>query len=77
MQLPDVNGIKTIAMLKQNSKTARIPVVACTLLMSAVLEKRASEVGISTFLIKPVSPQTLKETIVKYTNRVPNREVQL
>lgn len=77
MQLPDVDGIKTTAMLKQNSKTSHIPVVACTVLMSAILEKKASKVGISTFLIKPVSPQALKETIEEYTNWVPTRKVQL
>jgi CheY-like chemotaxis protein len=77
MQLPDVDGIKTTAMLKQNSKTSHIPVVACTVLMSAILEKKASQVGISTFLIKPIAPQTLKETIEEYTNRIPTREVQL
>ena len=76
MQLPDVDGIKTTALLKQNSKTSHIPVVACTVLMSATLEKKASKVGISTFLIKPLSPQTLRETIEEYTNRVPTREVQ-
>jgi two-component system cell cycle response regulator DivK len=76
MQLPDVDGVQTTAMLKHNSKTSRIPVVACTALMSAMLEKKASQVGISTFLIKPVAPLTLQETIEEYTNRVPTHEVQ-
>ena len=56
MQLPDIDGVETTAMLKQNSKTSRIPVVACTALMSAMLEKKASKVGISTFLIKTSRP---------------------
>jgi CheY-like chemotaxis protein len=68
MQLPDVDGVNTTAMLKQNPKTSHIPVVACTALMSALLEKKASKVGIATYLIKPVSLQILKETIEEYTH---------
>ena len=73
VQLPDVNGTATTAMLKQNPKTSRIPVVALTGWMSALLEEKASKVGIATYLIKPVSPQMLKETIEEYTSRSPTR----
>ena len=62
----DADGIKTTAILKQNPKTSRIPVVAVTAWMSALSEERASRVGIVSYLIKPVSPQTLKETIEEY-----------
>jgi two-component system, cell cycle response regulator DivK len=68
MQLPDVDGVNTTAMLKQNPKTSRIPVVALTAWMSALGEEKASKVGIATYLIKPVSLQMLKETIEEYTN---------
>ena len=63
----DADGIKTTAILKQNPKTSGIPVVAVTAWMSALSEERASRVGIVSYLIKPVSPQTLKETIREYT----------
>ena len=69
LDLPDVDGIKTTAALKQNPKTSRIPVVALTAWMSALWEERASKVGIATYLIKPVSLQMLKETIEEYTNQ--------
>jgi two-component system, cell cycle response regulator DivK len=69
MQLPDVDGVKTTAMLKQNPKTSHIPVVALTAWMSAPWEERASKVGITTYLIKPISLKRLKETIKEYTNR--------
>jgi CheY-like chemotaxis protein len=52
MQLPDVDGVKTTAMLKQNPKTSHIPVVACTAWMSALLEEKASKVGIANLLDK-------------------------
>jgi response regulator of citrate/malate metabolism len=60
-------------MLKQNQKTARIPVVALTAGMSALGEEKGVKVGIATYLIKPVSLQTLKKTIEEYTNGSLNR----
>jgi CheY-like chemotaxis protein len=68
VQLPDVDGVQTTAMLKQNPKTSHIPVVALTASLSALWEEKASKVGIATYLIKPVSLQMLKETIEDYTN---------
>ena len=67
MQLPDVDGVKTTAMLKQNPKTSRIAVVALTAWMSTLWQEKAERVGITTYLLKPVSPQTLKQTIEEYT----------
>jgi CheY-like chemotaxis protein len=69
LDLPDADGIKTTAILKKNPKTSHIPVVAVTAWISALWEEKALKVGIATYLIKPVSPQTLKETIEEYTKR--------
>src|SRR4249920_2135301 len=78
LDLPDTDGIKTTAILKKNPKTSHIPVVAVTAWMSALSEEKAGKVGIVTYLIKPVSPQTLKETIEEYTNRSLTRgEIQI
>jgi len=78
LDLPDADGIKTTAILKKNPKTSHIPVVAVTAWMSALWEERALKVGIETYLIKPVSPQTLKETIEEYTKRSLTRgEIQI
>jgi CheY-like chemotaxis protein len=65
--LPDIDGIKTTAILKKNSKTSHIPVVALTAGISALWQEKAERVGIVTYLIKPISPQVLKETIEEYT----------
>jgi two-component system cell cycle response regulator DivK len=40
MQLPNVDGVDTTAMLKQNPKTSHIPVVALTAWMSALWEEK-------------------------------------
>jgi CheY-like chemotaxis protein len=67
MELPDVDGVKTTTILRQNPKTSHIPVVALTAWISALWQEKAERVGIVTYLIKPISPQVLKETIEEYT----------
>ena len=66
LDLPDADGIKTTATLRQNPKTSHIPVVALTAWISALWQEKAERVGITTYLIKPVSPQMVKDTIEKY-----------
>jgi two-component system cell cycle response regulator DivK len=68
LDLPDADGVKTTATLKQNPKTSRIPVVALTAWMSELWREKASKVGIVSYLLKPISPQMLKQTIEKFTN---------
>jgi two-component system cell cycle response regulator DivK len=77
MDLPDADGVKTTAILKRNPKTSHIPVVAVTAWMSALWDERALKVGIETYLLKPVSLQTLKTTIEEHTKRsLTRREIQ-
>src|SRR5262249_62428371 len=66
LDLPDADGIKTTAMLKQNPKTSRIPVVAVTAWLGSLSGERASRVGNFTFLSKPLSHQTLKSDTTGY-----------
>jgi two-component system, cell cycle response regulator DivK len=68
MGLPDADGAETTAIIKKNPKTSHIPVVALTAWMSALWEEKALKVGITTYLIKPISSQMLKQTIEEYTN---------
>jgi two-component system cell cycle response regulator DivK len=68
MDLPDVDGVKTTTLLRQHPKTRNIPVVALTAWIAELWREKATRVGIVTYLLKPVSPQTLKETINQYTN---------
>ena len=67
LELPDVDGVKTTTILRQNPETSHIPVVAITAWISALWQEKAERVGIVTYLIKPISPQVLKETIEEYT----------
>ena len=69
LDLPDVDGVKTTAILKQNPKTAHIPVVALTAWMSELWQEKALKVGLVGYLLKPITPQTLRQTIEQFTNR--------
>jgi two-component system, cell cycle response regulator DivK len=66
MELPEVDGVETTMIPRQNPKTSHIPVVALTAWISELWQEKASQVGIATYLIKPVAPQTLKQ---EYTKR--------
>src|SRR4029077_826657 len=48
LDLPDADGIKTTATLRQNPKTSHIPVVALTAWISALWQEKAERVGITT-----------------------------
>src|SRR5499427_7095228 len=72
LDLPDVDGVKTTAILKQNPKTSRIPIVALTAAMSELWREEALKVGIVDYQLKPVSPLLLKQTIEKFTKGSPN-----
>ena len=67
MGLPEIDGIKTSAMLKHNPQTSHIPIVALTAWISDLWREKASRVGIARYLLKPISPQILKQTIEELT----------
>jgi two-component system, cell cycle response regulator DivK len=69
MDLPDVDGVKTTAILKENPKTSHIPVVALTAWLSELWREKALKVGIVGYLLKPVTPHTLRQTIEQFTHR--------
>ena len=52
MQLPDVDGVNTTAMLKQNPKTSRIPVVALTGMDVSTMGGKSFESGYCNLLDK-------------------------
>lgn len=64
--LPGINGIEATARLKQNSKTADIPVVAYTAWSEQEFKQKAKEAGIAEFLVKPISHRVLNEAIQRY-----------
>ncbi|MGH7770818.1 MAG: response regulator [Candidatus Binatia bacterium] len=69
--LPGMNGIETTVKLKENTKTARIPVVAYTAWDLERYKKTAEKAGFEGYLTKPASLQVLKQTIEGFLKSQP------
>ena len=65
--LPDVDGAQAASMIKQNPDTAHIPIVAVTAWDTGLWKEKAIKAGIGKYLVKPVSPLILKESIEELT----------
>jgi CheY-like chemotaxis protein len=61
--LPDVDGAQAASMIKQNPATSHIPIVAVTAWDTGLWKGKAIKAGIGKYLVKPVSPLIVKETI--------------
>lgn len=64
--LPGINGIEATTRLKQNIKTAHIPVVAYTAWSEEKFKQTAKQAGMAEFLVKPTPPHVLNEVIQRY-----------
>lgn len=63
--LPGINGIQAAVRLKQNPKTAHIPVIAYTAAEHKDCKDMALQSGMAEFLMKPTHPQIFKDVIEK------------
>ncbi len=61
--LPGIDGIETTVRLKQNPKTAHIPVIALTAWQEQDYKDKALQAGMAGFLSKPTPPRILKDVI--------------
>ena len=64
--LADISGIDAARMIKENPSSVRIPLIACTGWEKEKWLKRATDVGIAAYLVKPVPADLLKKTIEKF-----------
>ncbi len=63
---PSIGGEQGWAWVKRISQTYSIPIIICSALDD---RKIGLEVGVSAYLIKPVSPATLSQTIASLLNK--------
>ncbi len=61
--LPGINGIDAAVRLKQNPKTADIPVIAYTAWEGQNYKDKAMEAGMVRFLTKPTPPEVFREVL--------------
>ena len=60
LDLPDITGIETARVLKQNPVTADIPIVACSAMSGSEWRDIALGAGIADYLQKPISLAIIK-----------------
>lgn len=69
--LAGMDGIQAALRLKENSKTASIPVIAYTVWDREVYQDKAEKTGIAAYLTKPTPPHVFKAVIEKLLRAKP------
>ena len=70
LQLPGMSGLKVTALLKADSETAEIPVVAVTAFAMDTDEERAREAGCCGVITKPINTREFPRLIKKYLSEM-------
>ena len=68
IQLPDMNGLGAIEMIKKDDSLKNIPVVALTAHAMAGDEEKATKVGCNGYITKPIDTRLFLERISCYLN---------
>ena len=63
LSLPDITGVEVTALLTQAPKTSNIPIIVLSGWSMCKWKDKALQVGASAYLVKPPSPDLLRETI--------------
>ena len=64
MQMPDVDGLTLGIQIKENPAIANIPLIMLTSTNQRDEVKKALDIGFISYLVKPVKPSRLLETII-------------
>ena len=67
LSLPDVSGLEIAKAIKQNPRTAEIPLVALSGHSEPEIAAKALEAGMTAYLIKPIDTARLVKVIEKLT----------
>ncbi len=70
MILPGMHGLEASIILKGKPETAKIPIVALTVMSSPKFIDECYKVGISAFIRKPADPQSIQDSIVKVIGKL-------
>lgn len=71
MALPEIDGWTAIALLKENDRTAGIPIIALTGFDATAARLRAEQVGSDGFIGKPCEPSRLLEEVQRWLDPTP------
>jgi putative two-component system response regulator len=64
IEMPDVNGFDILENIRQNQALKNLPVIFVTAHANADFIKRAVEVGVNDYIVKPYKPNILLEKIM-------------
>jgi CheY-like chemotaxis protein len=68
LSLPDLTGVEVTSLLKQTPKTLNIPIIVLSVWSASKWKEKALQAGASVYLLKPPSPDVLRETINRVTD---------
>ncbi len=66
IQLPGMDGVEALGELREDDRTASIPVVAVTAYAMKGDEQRALDAGCDGYVTKPIDTETLADTVARY-----------
>jgi two-component system, chemotaxis family, chemotaxis protein CheY len=66
LNLPDMNGVEAITILKKIPMTSRIPIVVLTAETVRRWKTRALQAGAAEYLLKPISPRDLLNVVHRF-----------
>jgi len=69
MILPGMHGLEASIAIKETPATAKIPIVALTVMSAPRFIEECYKVGISGFIRKPAAPQHILDNIVKFIGK--------
>ena len=68
IMLPEANGIDIFHVLRQDSSTKHIPIIAVTALASAEEKQKILDAGFDAYVSKPYMLEDIEEVICRYLN---------
>ncbi|MBF2017940.1 MAG: response regulator [Rivularia sp. T60_A2020_040] len=68
IMLPEANGIDLFHLLRQDSSTKHIPIIAVTALASAEEKQKILDAGFDAYVSKPYMLEDIEEVICRYLN---------
>jgi CheY-like chemotaxis protein len=75
MEMPYMDGLTALRLIRQDPLTKDVPVVACTVLNSKELVVELAELNICDFILKDNTPDMLVKKFEKIISSLPDKDV--
>jgi two-component system, cell cycle response regulator DivK len=66
LSMPRLDGISATTLLRQDQRTARIPIIACTGFIRDEGKDEAEDAGVDSYLEKPCEPSRIVEEVERF-----------